>query len=81
MTKFYNNVIDDFITLVEKQYKGKSNLTGEDIEQMKKKLKSKIKNTQDYNKKILKNFFDESISFAQQPKPKEVKKSDIPMKL
>lgn len=81
MAKLYNNVIDDFITLVQKQYKGKNNLTNEDIEQMKKKLKSKIKNTQDYNKNILKNFFDQSISFTEQQKPKEMKKNDISVKL
>jgi len=35
------------------------------LDKMKKSLKSKIKDTENFNKKIIKKFFDEAISFAQ----------------
>ncbi len=62
--RFYSNVIDDFIELVEKEYKGKGSLSSDQIEKMKKSLKHKIKDPSKYHKSIVSNFFDKSISLT-----------------
>lgn len=70
MNKFYTNVIDDFITLVQKQYRGKNVFPTDEIDKIEKSLKLKMKDTTEYNKKIIANFFEEAMSFAQQPQVK-----------
>lgn len=48
--RFYSNVIDDFIDLVQKEYKGRGTLSNDQIEHMRKSLKYKIKDPSKYHK-------------------------------
>jgi hypothetical protein len=48
--RFYSNVVDDFIEIVQKEYKGRGTLSNDQIENMNKSLRHKIKDPSKYHK-------------------------------